>query len=104
MKLSQQEKKILEQFSVEGLRFLSRIAEDKDFKSLQAVVDYLIDVEKNIVFGLPEDKLLATEHAYSRGKVAGLIQAIKLIMSARGELERREEKRKEVREKNNQSN
>ena len=94
MKLTPEERKILEKFSVEGLRFLAHIAEDKDFKSLQGVVDYLIDIEKNIVFGLPEDKLLATEHAFSRGKVAGLIQAIKLIMAARGELERREQKRK----------
>jgi DNA-binding MurR/RpiR family transcriptional regulator len=96
MKLTPQQRKILEKFSVGGLRFLAKIAEDKDFESLRAVVDYLIDVEKNVVFGLPEDKLLATEHAYSRGKVGGLIEALTLIMSARGELERREQKRKEA--------
>lgn len=96
MKLTTEERKILEGLEVTGLRFLARISEDKDFESFRKIINHLIDVEKNIVFGLTEDDKLKTEHAFARGKVAGHIQTAKIIMGARGEIERRNKKREEM--------
>ena len=72
---------------------MSNIAEDKDFEALKKIIEELVDYEKNRIFGLFENDKLLLEHAYSRGRVAGYMETIRLIMGSRGEIERREEKR-----------
>ena len=94
MKNSNEERKILEKLSVPALRFLSKIAEDKDFESYKKLVNELVNYEMERTFGLPENENLVKEHAYARGRVAGYIQSARLMASARAEIERREEKRK----------
>lgn len=93
--LNNEDKKILESLSVPALRFLSKMAEDSDFKEYNKLIGALIDYEKNRTFGLPENDKLLVEHAYSRGRVAGYVQSGVLMAGARGEIERREAKRKE---------
>lgn len=92
---SNEERKILEKLSVPALRFLSKIAEDKDFDSYKKLVNELVSYEMERTFGLPENENLLKEHAYSRGRVAGYIQSAKLMVSARAEIERREAMRRE---------
>lgn len=96
--MTNEEKKILEKLSVPALRFLSKMAEDKDFSEYNKLVTVLVDYEKNRSFGLPENDNLPREHAYSRGRVAGYIESGRLMMGARAEIERREAKRKEKHE------
>lgn len=93
--MTNEEKKILEKLSVPALRFLSKVAEDKDFPEYKKLVNELINYEMERTFGLPENENLLKEHAYSRGRVAGYAQTGRLMMGARAEIERREAKRKE---------
>lgn len=99
MSLNNEDKKILESLSVPALRFLSKIAEDKDFSEFKKLIGVLVDYEKNRTFGLAENEKLLIEHAYARGRVSSYIQTATLMLSARGEIERREQKRKEAMEK-----
>lgn len=95
--MSNEEKKLLESLSVSALRFLSKIAEDKDFGEYQKLVEGLISYEMARTFRLPENEKLVIEHAYSRGRVAGYTESGRLMLGARAEIERREAKRKENR-------
>lgn len=99
MKITNEERKILEGLPTSGLRFLSKIAEDKDFESLKKIIEGLVDYEKNRTFSLIENDKLLLEHAYARGRVAGYIETLKLIMGSRAEIERREEERQKQVEK-----
>lgn len=95
MTISNEDRKILETLSVPALRFLSKMAEDKDFEEYKKLINVLVDYEKNRTFGLPENDKLPIEHAHARGRVAAYIQSAVLMMSARAEIERREKKRRE---------
>lgn len=106
MKLTPEERYVLEKMSVKGLQFLARIESDKDFKTLIDIVNFLIDYEKNQVFAMKEndkDKL-AVEHAFSRGIVAGESKVLILIKAAQGELSRREELREKKSEERRSQN
>jgi len=96
MKITNEERKILESLSVSLLRFLSKIAEDKEFEQYKKFVNQLVDMEKNISFGLPEDDRLLSKHAYSRGRVGGYLESARIMAFARNEIERREAKRREA--------
>lgn len=96
MTINNEDKKILENLSIPALRFLSKMAEDVDFKEYKKLINVLVDYEKNRTFGLPENDKLLIEHANSRGRVAAYLQSGVLMMSARAEIERREAKRKEI--------
>lgn len=96
--LSFQEQAILKKLNNDQLRFLIRIKDDKDFESFVSLVNYFIDMEKNLFFGEDESKYSETiwqvKHAYARGGVAKLTMLLRLIVGAQQELLKRSEKGK----------
>lgn len=98
--LSAEEVKLLSTLSVESLRILVELKESgRLFTVLSALVNQVIDTEKNYIFGLPEDEKLLYLHAFSRGKAAFGITFVKLIVGAGSELARREKIQQEIKRK-----
>ena len=88
VKLSIEEKALLRKCSNQTLISLSAIAEGKDLPSLKKVVNYIIDLEKNIFFGEKEEnyELLAVRHAFARGGVSKLASFLRIIVGSTHEL------------------
>lgn len=98
-KLSPVEKDILRKLSVSELRFLSKIAQDKDFETFVKITEILVDYEKNYVFKISEnDKDLPILKANARGRAGGYTQFGRLIVAAGSEIERREKELEEKKE------
>lgn len=96
-KLSPVEKDILRKLSLKELQFLSKVANDKEFKTFIEITNTLGDYEKNYVFKLNDaDPDLGVKKAYARGRAGGYTQMGRLILAASEEIERRE---KELEEK-----
>lgn len=97
MKITAEDRAILGKLSLTSLRFLSKVAEDKDFPAYIKLMEELCNFEKDRTFGLNEDDKLLVEHAYARGRVAGYLQSATLMSAARSEIERREDERRKKR-------
>lgn len=91
MKLTAEERQLLEKLSKSQLIYLSGLAEDKDFPVLTDITNFFINVEKNKFFGENEttEEALTIKHAFARGNVAGLVKLLHIIGTAKGELDRR---------------
>ncbi len=106
--LTAEEAKLLSQLPIESLKILVEIKESgRLFVVVSDIVNRVIDIEKNYIFGLGENQNLQSEHAFSRGKAAFGASFIKLIMGAGSELARREklyaeQKRKQVKDNGNE--
>ncbi len=81
----------LEDCSLEELQLFANIANKKDFGRLQDFIGRQIDLEKEIVFRLPEEdsQKLAIQKAFSRGQVAGLKNLVYILLNASKLLEKR---------------
>ena len=64
---------------------------------LTSIANFLIDQEKDQFFKEKEydPQALATQHAYSRGRVGGVTLFTRLIAASEEELQKRDNKRKE---------
>jgi selenocysteine-specific translation elongation factor len=97
MRLSSEEKELLQKLPLRSLHFFKKIANDIEFKSFTEVSNHLIDLEKNQFFkeGIEHEPVkLAIDHAFSRGGIAMIVKYLHLIMAAQHEISRREELRK----------
>lgn len=97
LRLTGQERELLERLPLRTLAFFKKIQNDTEFKSFQEVVNHLIDLEKNQFFkeGIEhEPQKLAIDHAYSRGGIAMIIKFLHLIFAASHEIDKREQARK----------
>lgn len=94
MKLSPEERQLLERLTKDQLIYLSALAEDKDFPILTEITNFFINVEKNKFFGENEvtEELMISRHAFARGSVAGLVKLLHIIGGAKAELDRRSKK------------
>lgn len=94
IKLSSEQKAILDKLTIRQLEFFSSIAQHKHFPEFAKIVNMLVDVEKEKFFGENEydEKRLQLDHAYSRGSIGGLIQLLRLVSVSQHELEKRTEK------------
>lgn len=102
--LTNEERLILHKLSNEQLLFFKKLASDKDFYTLKEVVNILIDIEKNVFFGVNEAKIdpqkLHAQHAYARGGIGKLTNLLRLIVAADHELQYRENERVKNQDKN----
>lgn len=100
-KLTSVERDILSKLSLVELKFLTKIAHDKDFSTFIRITEVLVDYEKNFVFKIDEsDPLLSVKKANARGRAGGYTQFGRIILASSEEIERREreiEKKKGVR-------
>jgi len=96
MKLTGEERALLSKLSKEQLAFLAGIADDKEFSTLQDIVNYLMDHEKNVFFAEKEvdPAALAIDHAFARGGIAKLVMLLHIIGGSKHEIAKREEERK----------
>lgn len=94
MKLTLEEKQLLERLTKEQLIYLSQLAENKDFPTLTAITNFFIEIEKNKFFGENEttEEALTIKHAFARGSVAGLVKLLHIIGGSKVELDRRTKK------------
>ena len=94
IKLSNEQRAILEKLTIRQLEFFSSISQHKNFPEFNKIINMLVDIEKEKFFGENEydEKRLGLDHAYSRGSIAGLIQMLRLISVSQHELEKRTEK------------
>lgn len=102
IRLSNEERGILERLSSEQIQFLNKIVSDNEFRTLKEIVNLLIDVEKNLFFKIDEAKFepmtLYADHAYVRGGIAKLTTLLHIIAGSEHEALRREEERKKRKE------
>lgn len=91
VKLSHDEQKLLDAVTVDQLKFFSDIARNKDFPKLTALINKMIDKEKNQFFSQNEydTNKLALDHAYARGGVGMLVSFARMIAASPHELEKR---------------
>lgn len=103
LKLTNEERQILEKLNNTQISFLKKIYRDKDFVTLKDIVNILIDIEKNVFFGTDGSKLtrsgLFAKHAYARGGIARLATLLRIMAGSELESERRENERKKKNEK-----
>lgn len=96
LKLSIEEKLLLEKLPLAHLQFFRALSEDKNFPLLKDLVNYLINDEKNFVLGLntknPNEALY--EIAYARGGIKILRKLVEIILGSKQEIANREEERK----------
>ena len=91
MKLSAEERILLQKLTKDQLIFLSEIAGSEDYTVFIQIVNYLIEQEKNMFFrdtAYDKEKLSA-DLAFSRGTIAGITKFVHIIGAAKHELSRR---------------
>ena len=107
LKLTHEERQILQKLTSNEIGFLKRIYKDSEFVTFKKIVNTLIDVEKNIFFGEDGSKLtpegLYSKHAYARGGIARLTTFLRLMAGAEEESARRENERKKQKEESGSS-
>lgn len=98
VKLSNEEQAALMQLSNEQLQALRDLRETKAFLAMHALVNVLIDYEKNYLFSINEAGItpvvLSQKHAYSRGTCGAGAKILRLITASQAELSRREQAKK----------
>ena len=101
VKLTNEERLILQKLTNEQINFLKSI-DEKGLTTLKQIVNTLIDIEKNIFFGTEGSKLtpdgLYAKHAYARGGIARLTTLLRIIAGSEHESSLREEERKKRKE------
>lgn len=94
MKLTPEERQLLEKLSKDQLIYLTGLSDDKNFPILTDITNFFINVEKNKFFGENEttEEALTIKHAFARGNVAGLVKLLHIIGGSKAELDRRSKK------------
>jgi hypothetical protein len=94
MRLTSDERALLEKLSNDELRFLSQFSEEKNYTILVKIANYFIDIEKNQFFKETKftNEELAHEHSFARGSVAGITKFVHVIAASKQELARRDKK------------
>lgn len=90
--LTPEEKGILGSMKREWLQFFVDMKNHKQFDSYGQFINFIIDLEKNRIFGMQEydERKLSVYHAEARGGVGMLVKLGRIIVSTESELNRRD--------------